>query len=65
MTLSILPWWGWLICSVLCYDLYTVTDDKESQQLVSLLSAIAGLITGGIAIICVAKWVVAWLAVRP
>jgi hypothetical protein len=61
MSPSALPWWGWLTCSLICLVAYAISMDDGVEGcgcgVVTLLVGLAGLITGGLAIVRFVKWV--------
>jgi hypothetical protein len=61
---SDLPWWGWLLCSlvawIVCGIAYGFSENKNGGCLAILLATVAGLggtVTGIMGIILFVKWV--------
>jgi hypothetical protein len=64
---SDLPWWGWLLCSLAAWVvcLYTSLFGKAAEgeaggcvlSLAALASGLAGVVTGGMAVVLFVKWV--------
>jgi hypothetical protein len=63
---SDLPWWGWLLCSLGAWVVYVIahafTEDVKGAGgclaiPIALISGLAGLITGAMAVIRFVKWV--------